>query len=873
MSGGAIPKGYVRPKIVEEVYFSDPLDAKTVTVNQDGVERKVQALHKGWVEKRTFMRYVPPPFDENGMYPPGAQEMWLESMEYYEEDLRFLLRLQHHRFWSQVVYNEDVHKCLNSYLMQAQRSYDEDLLDSFSEPVVESIHNLVLLVFLRMSTHKESKEDYITPSVFGEILYDNFVFDICKILDICVLYGPQNQQLISKMIGNIFTNQKNYYSDLADTIPTFISALGNMEEQLGVAEKDGPLALSSLRGQMALSDVHNMSIFLNDMLSTLLAFFTCHSPARRYFCDVSFDVRLSACYERVIPAMMDILGEQEGDPREQLWMTSLLKRIDISRRLLLKMFRLLLDSKCFEPLKTSEKPNVLLIGECVEKFVQVISTCAGDKIFIVDYSSVYPLADDIEYFKQLDGDITGLDFIKDAVTTARNEMGLLSSLEHSNKDDSQSKEKTSPDESGMNGYVETGSAIPSDIELSSLVSHVQDLLPDLGEGFIQQCLMYYNYSTEAVINAVLEGSLPPSLVNLDRSAPAVKEPTPQIQALPSDTEEKSTLQRDFMDRANVYSNDEFDVFSRKEVDRSKIHKGKKSNKFLKEKLDENERGRLKQIARQYEESGGTSIYEDELKYEDETHRAWDYDDEYDDTYDDYDVGTIDVNPENLKRRPGIIGAGRLNAPLDESSDSTEGSDEEKLEVKPKPAEQINKDDGGAAQKSFYHRGGARPKNMGGTRGVQRIIQKAPSKPDKDKDKKSTPTPERENREEKPQPKPDQFCENPEAVRQRAEQRRLDREGYRHRGYHGRDTGSQENSYGNSGYTSKPRVSSSSNKNSGKGWRQGYSGDDGDRQRYHGGKYKEDSNHGKAQSQQHRHKMTHKNEYKRQGAQAKFNRNN
>lgn len=37
--------------------------------------------------------------------------------------------------------------------------------------------------------------------------------------------------------------------------------------------------------------------------------------------------------------------------------------------------------------------------------------------------------------------------------------------------------------------------------------------------------------------------------------------------------------------------------------------------------------------------------------------------------------------------------------------------------------------------------------------------------------------------------------------------------------------------------------------------------------------KEDTNHGKAQSQQHRHKMMHKNEHKRQGAQAKFSRNN
>lgn len=40
-----------------------------------------------------------------------------------------------------------------------------------------------------------------------------------------------------------------------------------------------------------------------------------------------------------------------------------------------------------------------------------------------------------------------------------------------------------------------------------------------------------------------------------------------------------------MDRANVYDNDEFDVFNKKEVDKSKIHKGKKSDRHQKESMD------------------------------------------------------------------------------------------------------------------------------------------------------------------------------------------------------------------------------------------------------------------------------------------------
>lgn len=49
-----------------------------------------------------------------------------------------------------------------------------------------------------------TQENFITPAVFGEIIYNNFLFDIPKILDLCVLYGKGNSQLLHKMIGVTF---------------------------------------------------------------------------------------------------------------------------------------------------------------------------------------------------------------------------------------------------------------------------------------------------------------------------------------------------------------------------------------------------------------------------------------------------------------------------------------------------------------------------------------------------------------------------------------------------------------------------------------------------------------------------------------------
>ena len=54
------------------------------------------------------------------------------------------------------------------------------------------------------------QESFFTQSTFGDILYENFLFDIPKMMDICVLYGGEssaNTPLLRKMLENIFSKQ------------------------------------------------------------------------------------------------------------------------------------------------------------------------------------------------------------------------------------------------------------------------------------------------------------------------------------------------------------------------------------------------------------------------------------------------------------------------------------------------------------------------------------------------------------------------------------------------------------------------------------------------------------------------------------------
>ena len=66
--------------------------------------------------------------------------------------------------------------------------------------------------------------------MYGEILYENFIFDIPKLMDLCVLYGQANGPLLTKMITNVFAQQPSYNHDLSAIVPT-VFQVGSLMSQ------------------------------------------------------------------------------------------------------------------------------------------------------------------------------------------------------------------------------------------------------------------------------------------------------------------------------------------------------------------------------------------------------------------------------------------------------------------------------------------------------------------------------------------------------------------------------------------------------------------------------------------------------------------
>ncbi|KAK7912683.1 hypothetical protein WMY93_012894 [Mugilogobius chulae] len=551
-----------------------------------------------------------------------------------------------------VVFDESLHRCLDSYLQLAPRGSDVPGLPSSPAlaEVQSALHRAVFMTFLRMATYKESKEHFLTPSVFKEIIYDNFLFDIPKLMDLCILFGKGNSHLLHKLIENIFTQQPSYYSDLEEAVPTVMQVFDSILERCGLQSTSTtaaePLKLSAHRGpdisSMDQQELCDLVLYLCDSTSTIHAFLEIFPQACSSFYSQGFLSRLSSFYESAVPELEKAARKgtfEDKGLQMELWL-----RLSHSCRRMVDTAHLLLHHTCLQP---------ILEG------------------FLCDYNEQFPVVDDISLLQQalplIDETRTsyllqGVQSAVDSVGTRRPEAQVRKGQDqlwtHSTQpeqkvqvqeSDGQSRTQAHESDRGQHKQVCPLSAA----ELDSLLSSVRDLLPDLGEGFLLACLQEYDYNSEVVINNILEERLSPRLSALDRSMARVpSEPLPEL----------------LDHRSNVFDDDEFDVFRRDQVDMSRIWKGRRKGESARELLNDK---RHVSDQRQRYQAYETVVDEETL----EPGESPDYDDEYDDTYDMNQVGANDLDQDSLLRWrpftvPQILRQGHRAEEEEESEEET-----------------------------------------------------------------------------------------------------------------------------------------------------------------------------------------------------------
>ncbi|XP_050415433.1 activating signal cointegrator 1 complex subunit 2 [Patella vulgata] len=640
--------------------MSVPLDQQQITDNEKGKECSNPALHPNRMEKKYFVPYKAPPVDTQDK---AEFEEWIERLQFIAEDLHWLLQQPHDKFWCQVVFDEKLHALLDSYLRFAPRSYDViyDLPEAGREKQKE-VHRLVFMTSLRMATHKESKDKFITPKVFGEILYENFLFDIPKIFDLCVLYGKGNSQLLSKMVSNIFTQQPKYEEDLRATIPTILHVFDNvvakcqLETDYSATEpkKLGNVHSSETLLTISTSDFQDVLFYIADIGITLSSFLEIYPKGCQILHEFHFEQRLATFYELVIPELVQTVKLRTFDSISHLHLMK--QKLHQGKISLQKIFNNIISHTCIQPILENRSEDEM--ESCVEDFLHTMSAILGERRFLADYESNYSFQDIMDIFSQSECTVDDeqLQYIRNAVNTAfatygkrKKPSGATTTGGRTSPDGSPGP----PDDQGAVGGACGGGAsaswggagvgeesetanytneafqvedydeqVPgapnvSPVEFESMISAVKDLLPDLGEGFIELALEELNYSVERVINCILEDKVPPSLQDLDTTLP--RQPPPSKPELLVET------------RRNIYDGDEFDVFRRDDIDMSRIHKGKKE-----EKVALTDKEFIKEFKATYDAYGSADV-------ENSMYDKILYDDEYDDTYDINNVGADDAD--------------------------------------------------------------------------------------------------------------------------------------------------------------------------------------------------------------------------------------
>ncbi|XP_076240080.1 activating signal cointegrator 1 complex subunit 2 isoform X4 [Calliopsis andreniformis] len=387
-----------------------PLEKLKLKIKTDGVSKIVDALNEVWAEKRYFLHYEAPViYSDDGSEIMGAKEHWMEIVSYMINDLKWLLNLPFYRFWSNIVYNTSIVDALASFLQEAPPFYALESFPNCPEMLesLETLRRYVLVVFTRLVTNKQSPAEYMTHQHMGNLLYDNYIFTIPIIFDLCQLYGRENEKVIERMLRCLFTLESRYNNDLQKTVPCLIEAFKTIERKFNTCSShntDKAISLSEWTAgptNLTLLDLEDTILYVLDISSTLTVFLKNYPPAVEIFHKEDFMNVIVSIYETTIPEMykkLDTFSENEENVPKYM---EVKHRLDVTRIEILGLSHVII----YEPIQNIQDNLGTLseseIKEKVEEYLTFLTNVIGEKEFITDYDQFYPVQSDLDLLSDI----------------------------------------------------------------------------------------------------------------------------------------------------------------------------------------------------------------------------------------------------------------------------------------------------------------------------------------------------------------------------------------------------------------------------------------------------------------------------------------
>jgi len=642
-----------------------PLEKRTVALQGvNGLNKEVAAISEVWKQDRIWCPYLPPP-DPAELRITGAEDAWLQRGELVAADLVWLLRLSAHKFWSQIQFDSNLQKNLEGLLQHYPREYDAGPSSELIDKLNNSILHKLFLVLLRLCTYKESATDFFSPEYYGDLIYHKFIIDLPKIIDMCALFRSCNEEILAKMIGNVFKVQPKYMEDLLITGETLCKAFENANEQYQSLSMSLPSA-GNLDGFI---DLVGFVIDISSSTYSLLDVFPAASSSLHI---IAFETRLATFYHSTIVELQQMLDKYiAANIISNQDAVRVCRLIQLSRHRSILAFRSIIQTTCLDHILQNQQAAAagghVNLNAILEDFLAIYTTVLQERTFLLDYNAKFSIREDFELFEQSEAvtvDPTRKHYILDALCASTAHEEFVDPHPGGRGEKEKPSSALGAEATSKPSAAGPGSMRPS-IEVDSMISNVRDMLPYLGEGFVLKCLEHYQYKVEEVVNAILECNLAPHLAEMDQNLPR---------------EEKEKEAAAVSEPRSVYDYDEFDINTRDDIDMSRIHRGKKNkigdaNKFLDDKSD------IHGMRDRFSKLGLVSDIEVLVGSEGE------YEDEYDDTYDEVNVGAEepDSRDDGVQGRkfvlPVALGGGKIARNQKNYNDDDEDEDDDE-EVTP-----------------------------------------------------------------------------------------------------------------------------------------------------------------------------------------------
>ncbi|XP_071702129.1 uncharacterized protein [Rutidosis leptorrhynchoides] len=357
------------------------------------------------------------------------------------------------------------------------------------------------------------------------------LLDLPKLLDICAIYGHENEDLIRSIVTNAIQAQPSIHDSFSAAISHFLSIVHTMYERCTtsievllsspVPQDDGSTRLRS--------DYLEVMDFINDAIVSMDALISAYKQAALYFsCPVLTSYGsdellkiLARLHDSLLPTLQQgfqiIFTTKKDD---------MLSKVGISLKILSSRI-------------TNFSWNLLNLCYLSEElFKESILIPSASKIFPAQVEDPTIRADIlIQTFREISEECStikdGTNLNNTLLQSIENNYQLINRLEIL-----QNERWISMDNEQLKFLsgiisVSTSKSIPhlssnkavemdeDDAIIESKISQVKDLFPDYGKGFISACLDVYNNNPEEVIQRILEGTLHSDLLSLDTSLAVV----------------------------------------------------------------------------------------------------------------------------------------------------------------------------------------------------------------------------------------------------------------------------------------------------------------------------------------------------------------